>query len=89
MTFNEYCVRVLDHMYTPGLPDEVQCSGYILLKKMVKENITPASHRAMGRYLRDPKGLLKAPELKHLWFLHPLLRSHVINNWDIIRDLEL
>jgi hypothetical protein len=76
-------------MYTPGLPDEVQCSGYILLKKMVMEKITPASHKAVARYLKDGKGLMKPPQLKHLYFLHPLLRPFVIDHWDVIRKLPL
>ena len=39
LTFNDFCYKILDRMYEPRLSYEQQCTGYKLLRKMVKENI--------------------------------------------------
>ena len=36
-TFNEFCQYNCDGMYSPKFPDKKQCTGYLQLKKMVKE----------------------------------------------------
>ena len=43
LTFNEFCHKNCDGLYEPRLSEDKQCTGYIQLKKMVVENITPAS----------------------------------------------
>ena len=54
MLFKTFCIHFLDHMWTNGMKEEEQCSGYHLLKKMVKEQIEPASLEEIERYLSKP-----------------------------------
>ena len=41
MTLQQFAHDYLDGMYTYGLPDELQCSGWHTLRKMVAEGIDP------------------------------------------------
>ena len=34
MTFDKFCHKCCDRMYDPKLPQEAQCTGYHMLKKM-------------------------------------------------------
>lgn len=76
ITFNEYCQYVLN-IYTPGLPDESQCSGYLRLKEMVKNQEQP--------YFNE----LEIGQPHNLHAFHVNLRSHLISCWDKIKILEL
>lgn len=91
MTFNEFCARICDGMYTYGISDENQCTGYLLLRKMVTEKITPASKEEYERwrYNPTPQELYSVPDLKYLQFLHENLRPFIISYWDKIKDLEV
>lgn len=91
MTFNSFCEKYLDRMYTPGLPDDQQSTGYLQLKKMVKEGITPATLEEIERWENNPteKELFSQPDIKYLRFLHPIVREYVIAHWKNIKELEI
>jgi len=91
LTFNEFCYKHCDGMYEPRLPQEAQCTGYIQLKKMVIEQIEPASLAEISRWENSPttEELFSEPDIKYLRFLHPLLRPYVIKNWQIIKMLDI
>ena len=91
ITFNEYCVKFLDRMYTPELPDEQQSTGYLQLKKMIKEKITPASLEEIKNWENNPniQELIVTPDIKYMRFLHPVLREYVIKNWKTIKQLKV
>ena len=91
MTFNNFCEKYLDRMYTPGLPDEQQSTGYLQLKKMIKEGITPASFEEIERWENNPtkEELFSEPHIKYLRFLHPVLRPFIIENWDKIKLMKV
>lgn len=90
-TFNQFCAEMCDGMYTPGISDDDQCSGYLLLRTMVIDKITPANdiEEIRWRYNPTPEELCSIPDLKYLQFLHENLRPFVRNNWDKIKDLEV
>lgn len=90
-TFNEFCIEFCDNLYTPGLSDELQCTGYIQLKKMIIENITPASLEEINRWETQPtqEELFSTPHIKYLRFIHPLLRNFIIEHWSFIKTLTL
>ena len=91
ITFNEYCVKFLDRMYTPELPDEQQSTGYLQLKKMIKEKITPASLEEIKKWENNPnvQELIVTPDIKYMRFLHPILREYIIKNWKTIKQLKV
>jgi len=90
-TFNNFCEKILDRMYEPRLPYESQSTGYKQLRKMVEENITPASLADIERWEKSPttEELFVPPDIKYLRFLHPKVRPFVVQNWDKIKNLEL
>lgn len=91
LTFNEFCHKYCDRMYEPRLPQESQCTGYIKLKKMVMEQIEPASLEEISRWENTPttEELFSEPNIKYLRFLHPLLRRFVIENWETIKTMDV
>ena len=91
MTFNYFCYAFLDGLYDPQFTEDKQCTGYLQLKKMLKEGITPASHEEVKRWQENPtqEELWNAPDIKYLTFLHVLTRKVVINNWSSILKLEI
>ena len=87
ITFNEFCHTICDGLYDPNFSDDEQCTGYTQLKKMLVENIHPASLRAIERWENEPtkEELSSIPDIKYLRFLHPITRKFVVENWlDII-----
>lgn len=91
LTFNEFCHINCYGLYEPRLSEDKQCTGYIQLKKMVVENITPASLKEIEQWENKPNivELLSTPDIKYLRFLHPLLRPYIIENWDAIKKLRV
>lgn len=91
LTFNEFCFLTCDGLYTPTLSIDKQSTGYLMLKKMVIENITPASLEEIKRWETNPthEELTSAPDIKYLRFLHPNLRPLIIENWDMIKTLQI
>ena len=91
LTFNEFCHKFCDGLYEPRLPQESQCTGYTQLKKMVIEQIDPASLTEINRWENNPtkKELSSEPDIKYLRFLHPILRSYVIEHWQTIKRLDV
>lgn len=91
LTFNQFCYINCDGLYNPNLPDDAQCTGYYQLKKMVVENITPASLDEIKRWEEHPtfEELCSVPDIKYLRFLHTLLRPFIVNNWNIIKTLKI
>lgn len=91
LTFNEFCHKNCDGMYEPRLSEDKQCTGYIQLKKMVVENITPASLKEIEQWENKTNiaELLSTPDIKYLRFLHPLLRTYIIKNWNVIKKLKV
>ena len=91
MTFNDFCVDILDGMYTPELDYDSQSTGYKQLRKMVVENITPASKDEVKRWETSPTAeeLFGTPNIKYLRFLHPLVRPLVIEHWEVIKNLKV
>lgn len=90
-TFNEFCQIECDGLYDSRFPDVKQCTGYLQLKKMVQEGITPASLEEMERWEKAPEvdEIISEPDIKYLRFLHPLLRPYIVQHWDIIKTLKM
>ena len=91
ITFDEFCHLYCDGLYDPRLSRDEQCTGYNQLKKMVLENITPASLKDTTRWENNPtrEELISTPDIKYLRFLHPVLRPFIINNWEVIKTLDV
>lgn len=91
LKFNKFCDKYCDRMYNPKLPEESQCTGYVQLKKMVTNNITPASLEEIHRWEINPtyEELSSVPDIKYLRFLHPNLRPFIVNNWEEIKLMEI
>jgi hypothetical protein len=91
LTLNEFCHKCCDGMYEPRLPRDAQCAGYIELKKMIVENINPASLEEINRWETTPTSeeLFTTPDIKYLRFLHPLLKPYIIENWETIKTLDV
>lgn len=91
LTFNQFCNKFCDGLYEPRLSEDKQCTGYVQLKKMVVENITPASFEEIQRWEKNPTRdeLLTTPNIKYLRFLHPLLRPYIIEHWNVIKNLKI
>lgn len=91
LTFNEFCHKNCDRLYEPRLGEESQSTGYTLLKKMVVENITPASLDEIKTWENNPtkEQLFSTPDIKYLRFLHPILRPYIIENWNIIKSMKI
>lgn len=91
LTFNEFCSKYLDRMYEPRLPLECQSTGYLQLRKMILENIAPASLEEIDRWENFPTSeeMISTPDIKYLRFLHPLLRQTIIDFWDKIKNMEI
>lgn len=91
LTFNNFCRYACDGMYTPGIPEKEQCTGYKKLKEMVVNQIEPASLEEMERWEKNPtqEELWSVPDIKYMRFIHPNLRPFIIHNWNIIKDLEI
>ena len=90
-TFNDFCEKILDGMYEPSLPFESQCTGYKLLRKMVVDDITPATKEEFDRWRNNPtiEELSSPPDLKYLTFLHELTRPIIREHWDKIKKLKI
>jgi hypothetical protein len=91
MSFNDFCYKILDGMYEPRLPYENQCTGYKLLRKMVMDDITPATKEEYDRWKNNPtmEELLSTPDLKYLTFLHELTRPIIREHWNKIKQLNI
>jgi hypothetical protein len=88
-TFNEFCYKNCDRLYEPRLSYDEQSTGYKQLRKMVNENITPASMEEMKRWEINPTvdELVSPPNIKYLRFLHVNLRPYIIEHWETIKNL--
>jgi len=71
-TLQEYAYYYLDGLYDPNFPHESQCSGWHILLKMVKYNITPFMNE----------------KTTNLHGLHENLRSGIIQDWENIKKLR-
>lgn len=91
MNFNDFCYKILDKMYEPKLSYEQQCTGYKMLRKMVEENITPATKEEYDRWRNNPteEELFSVPDIKYLTFLHELTRPIIREHWDKIKKLTI
>ena len=91
LTFNDFCHKYCDGLYDPRFDDNGQGNGYITLKKMVVEQITPASLDETMRWENNPteEELFAIPDIKYLRFLHPLLRPYIIQNWGVIKEMKI
>lgn len=91
ITFNKFCIEYCDGLYSPKLPEISQCTGYLKLKQMVTEDITPASLEEIDRWEKNPtpSELIAKPDIKYLRFLHPVLRPLIVMNWDVIKKMKI
>lgn len=91
LTFDIFCYSFCDKLYNPKLHDTAQCTGYHQLKKMVLENISPATLEEMKEFEEKPtfEQMYSAPDIKYLRFLHPNLRPYIVNNWETIKKLKI
>ena len=71
-TLQEYANYYLDKLYDLNFPNEAQCSGWHILLKMVKYNITPFMNE----------------KTTNLHGLHENLRNVIIKDWDNIKKLK-
>ena len=74
--------------------DQIKINSHIrnlLFKRMVIENITPASIKEIERWENNPtkEELFSKPHIKYLRFLHPVLRPFIIENWDKIKLMKV
>lgn len=88
-SFNDFCQNYCDNLYTPGIPDDEQSTGYKNLLKMVNEGIEPATLNEIKIWEKDINIIFETPSLKYLRFLHPNLRPFIIDNWDLIKKLKI
>lgn len=72
ISFNEFCHKYCDGLYEPRLPEDKQCTGYLQLKKMVVEQIEPATLSEINKWESNPttEELFFIPNIKYLRFLH-------------------
>jgi hypothetical protein len=91
ISFNDFCAKKLDRLYTPNIPIENQSSGYKQLRFMVENSIKPATKEESERWEKYPTGLElgQIPDVKYMRSLHPLLREFVRDNWEYIKNLEI
>lgn len=91
LTFDEFCNKCCDGLYEPKLPLNTQSTGYTQLRKMVAENINPATIDEIVRWENNPTltELFSTPDIKYLRFLHPNLRPYIIQHWNIIKLMKL
>jgi hypothetical protein len=85
LTFNSFCYHY--GFYTQGLSIEEQSGGYIKLRNMVINKITPATEEETIEWENSKTEILKPVPDKYLSFLHPNLRPMIREKWDIIKDL--
>ena len=71
-TLQEYAKEILDGLYDPNFPNEVQCSGWHILLKMVKYDIKP--------FMNEKN--------TNLHGLHELIREIIIHDWEYIKTLK-
>lgn len=90
-SFNEFCYLSCSKLYDPNVPEEAQCYGYLKLKEMIVNNITPASLEEIKRWETSPtvEEMKSSPHIKYMVFLHPILRNYIIRNWDRIKTLKI
>ena len=88
LTFDEFCHNC--HLYEPTISYEQQCTGYKILKKMVEQDITPASLEEIERWEKNPtiEELFDKPNIKYLRSIHILLRPFIIQEWNKIKKLK-
>ena len=89
MTFNDFAVKYCDRLYTPEFKYEEQCTGYKQLRKMIREQINPATKEECEIWQNDKEQMWTVPDIKYMRFLHPNLRDFVQENWETIKDLKL
>ena len=75
ITFEGFCEKIL-RIYTRGIPEENQCSGYHILKNLVKNNEEPYYHK------------LEIDQPTNLQWIHYVLRPYIIEYWDYIKSLK-
>lgn len=88
--FDKFCFEKCDCLYDPRLPIDSQSTGYIMLRKMVDEDITPYSMEEIESWEKNPtiEELFSVPNIKYMRFLHANLRPHIIENWEYIKKLK-
>ena len=91
VSLQEFCQKNCDRLYNPNLSENEQSTGYLQLKEMVVNKITPASLEEIERWENHPtiEELLNPPNIKYLRFLHPLLRPYIVKNWETIKNLSI
>jgi len=91
LTFNEFCYKFCDGLYDPKFGYNNQCTGYKELRELVKNKIRPATIEEIKRWETNPTGeeLRSVPDKKYLRFLHPGLRTLIIENWDDILEMDI
>jgi hypothetical protein len=73
-------------LYNPKLDYDLQCDGYKRLLKMITDGIEPVTLQVLES-LEDNQVTVGFSYDRYLLFLHPILRTHVIKNWSIIKKL--
>lgn len=78
LTFNEFA-RMCD-MYSEGISDEEQSSGYHILKKMILEKITPHSIEEINRWKNNPtfEEMFSDVDIRYMTWCHPKLRDEML-----------
>jgi len=89
--FEKFCHFNCDRLYSPGFPDDLQCTGYIKLKDLLQSGDSPASEEECLRWETQPtlEELVSIPPDKYLRFLHPLLRPLIIREWHKIKLMTI
>jgi hypothetical protein len=81
-----YHARVnMDNLYTEGLPDECQCSGYLAFRSLVLMK-SPLPEAGKARYMRA-SDLTSVPGTYLLLKLHVLIRERAIECAKEIRKM--
>ena len=91
MNLKQFASENLDGLYNPKFPEEFQGSGWKQLKRMVENQIEPASLEETLRWENyfTEEELLSIPHDKYLRSLHVRLRNRIRKHWNIISEMEI
>lgn len=91
MNLRQFANKNLDGLYDPKFPEESQGSGWKQLKRMVENQIKPASLTEILRWENYPtkEELLSVAHDKYMRSIHILLRNPIRKYWDVISKMEI
>jgi hypothetical protein len=86
LNLNNFLYQSCDGLYDPNVEYDLQCGGYKRLLKMLADGIEPVTLQVLES-LEGNQVTEGFSYNRYLLFLHPLLRTHIIKNWSMIKKL--